>query len=305
MAGLGVAASPSQAAERQTRVGILTIEELASPILPLDQLADRLTKASGYTPSVTSAHGQPARLPALAVEMVGAKPDIIVAVGTPAVAALHATGTSIPVVMIAVGNPVGQGFVKSRAHPGGTLTGVSDLRADTAHHRLGLIKVTIPAARRIGYMRVPGAPQLGPLETAAAEFGQTLIFLDVRDQEDIDVASARLSREHMEALIVIPSPATFAARHRISDAARENRLPVLFGWRQFADAAGLMCYGADLVQLFIDAADIVRRIAGGENAGNIPIVDPDMTLVLNRRVAARLGVTFPASLVDRASVIVD
>jgi putative ABC transport system substrate-binding protein len=302
----GVAGPAARASAGRTRIGVLTIEALSSPLLPLEDFTARLNEIGvAHALSVMSAHGQAARLPALAQEMAGTKPDIIVAVGAPATAALQATDTRIPLVMVAVGNPVGLGFIKSRERPGGTVTGVSDLRADTARQRLVLIKAALPAARRIGYMRSPGVPQLGSLEAAAAEFEQELVFLDVRGPAEIDAAASDLARHQLDALIVIPNPTTFAARHGIAAAARENRLPVLFGWRQFADASGLMCYGADIVQLFEDAADLVQRIAVGKSAGAIPVVDPNMTLVLNRRVATRLRIALSASLLASASVIID
>jgi putative ABC transport system substrate-binding protein len=307
MAGLsGVAGSTVRASGNRTRIGVLTMEELSSPLLPLEDFSTRLSEIGvAHSLSVMSAHGQPARLAALAEDIVGSKPDIIAAVGAPSTAALQTTGTRVPIVMVAIGNPVGLGFIKSRERPGGTLTGVSDLRADTARQRLVLVKAALPAARRIGYMRAPGVPQLGSLEAAAAEFEQELIFFDVRSPAEIDAATNDLAGHQLDALIVIPNPTTFAARHRIAAAARENRLPVLFGWRQFADASGLMCYGADIVQLFEDAADLVQRIAAGRSAGTIPIIEPNMTLVLNRRVATRLGLTLPASLLASASVIID
>ncbi|MEJ0071524.1 MAG: ABC transporter substrate-binding protein [Pseudomonadota bacterium] len=188
----------------------------------------------------------------------------------------------MPIVMVAVGDPVGLKLVPSLGHPGGVITGLTDYRADFARRRLSLLKDALPLLKRVAFLRNPTAPTVQQTEAAATPLNITLIPLDLTGTADLEPALSRLASDRVEALLVAPNPLSFAHRARIAAAAAAQHLPVMFGYADFMDVDGLMSFGADLEQLYVQAARYVHDILNGAKPGDLPILGPSrVELIVN------------------------
>jgi ABC-type uncharacterized transport system substrate-binding protein len=247
------------------------------------------------------AEGQPERLPALAAELVQLHVDVIVTFPTNAArAAKHAT-TTIPIVMATADDPVRTGLVASLARPGGNITGLSNFGPDLSGKRLELLKEAVPTLSRIAVLW--NAADSGmtlrfkQMEVAAQALRQTVYPLGVHDATQVDSALAALAQERPDALFVITDVLT--ARHwgQIADFAATHQLPTLFEYREPVVAGGLMAYGPSQADLHRRAAYYVDRILKGTKPADLPIEQPTkFELVLNRKTAQALGITFPPTL---------
>jgi putative tryptophan/tyrosine transport system substrate-binding protein len=200
------------------------------------------------------AEGKPDRFPALATELVTLNVDVIVSAGgtAAALAAKRAT-TSVPVVFIAVGDPVAEGLVASLAHPGGNITGLSAFTPELIGKRLELLKQAVPEVSLIAFLLKPDAvPErtkeawLKEAQVSAQALGAGLQVFEARGPEDFDKAFADMSNAHAGALAVMTTPVFNLHHQRLVDLAARYRLPTIYSWRFYADAGGLMSYGADV-----------------------------------------------------------
>jgi len=249
------------------------------------------------------------QLAAFAAELVHRKVDVIVSTGgsAPALAAKHATA-AIPIVFV-TGDPVGLGLVSSLSRPGGNLTGVNILTTELNAKRLDLLKEAFPGASRVGVLANPGPPVYrtarGYLEEAAGSLGLRLHVKEVRDPKELDTAFAALTKERVDALLVVSDPMLFSQRSRIASLARKTRLPGIYEWREFVEAGGLMSYGADLASLYRQAATYADKILKGTKAMDLPIEQPaKLELVVNLKTAKALGLTLPQSVLIRADEVI-
>ena len=191
-------------------------------------------------------------MPELMAELVGLKVDVLVAVTSPAaVAAKNATQT-IPIVMMAI-DPVGRGLIGSLSRPGGNMTGLSYYSEAISGKRLELLKELVPGLARVGVLRNPLHPA-DPIywketEVAAQRFGVALAALDVRRPEDFEAAFATAKQRNAQALLAFDAALTYTYRSRITALAASSRLPVIYGYREFPEAGGLMSYGPSAVSL--------------------------------------------------------
>ncbi len=221
------------------------------------------------------ADGKFERLPELAADLVRLKVDVIVAAVTqPSLAAKAATAT-IPVVMVAVSDPVGSGLVASLARPGGNLTGTSTMTAETAGKPLGLLKETLPKISRVAALWNPANPvfqaaQLREVEVTAKALGVKLQSLQARDPEEIDRAFAAIVSERTRALQVLGDPVFNTHRKQIVGLTLKHRLPAVSGVKEFADAGLLMSYGASFLESYRRAATYVDKILKGAKPADIP-----------------------------------
>jgi putative ABC transport system substrate-binding protein len=256
-----------------------------------------------------AAEGRQDRLPELAAELVASRVDVIVALGPAVWAAKQQTGT-IPIVIAFSGDPVGVGIVSSLAHTGSNLTGVSFMSSDLAAKRLDLLKQLSPTTKRIAVLLKPDEPSTGPelrqTEAAARAIGVTLQRLEARSANDLEAVFAAAARVRADAGIVFAHGFAVANRDRIIALAARHKLPMMYGWREFVDAGGLVSYGPNLRMTIRRSASFVDRILKGAKPADLPIEQPStFELVINAKTAKALGLTIPPSVLVRADQIIE
>jgi len=302
---LGVAA-PSRAAA-QPRVGVLFPGSPEAHAAQLERFQTRLRALGrGVQLDVRYGHGDSARLAREAGELAATDGKAFVGFTLgPTEALRRATeaGAS-PVLFVAIGDPVARGLVADLRAPGGRITGSSDLIPDVPRHRMDLLADVLPQARRVALISNAAITPRPPLDAAAAGHGITLQHVDVRDAAGFAAAYAAMAAERLDALVVTPNGITFPERHRLAAWARERRLPVMFGWREFMDAGGLLSLGANTGQLAEVAAEQLDQVLRGAQPSAIAVATPKFDLVVDLRTAAQLGVQVPASVLSRADQVI-
>ena len=256
------------------------------------------------------ADGKFERLPELAAELVRLKVDVIVAAVTQAsLAAKNATG-AIPIVMVAVANPVDSGLIASLARPGANLTGTSVMNDEVVGKQLELLKEALPAISRVGAMWNPANPvfqklQLRAVEATARALNVSLQKLEARDQDEIERAFKAIAKERTRALHVLPDPVFTAHRRMIADLALKLHLPAVSGAKESAEAGLLMSYGPSFPESYRRAAIYVDKILKGAKPADIPIErSTKFEFVINLSTAKQIGVTLPQSLLYRADKVI-
>jgi putative ABC transport system substrate-binding protein len=306
-------AATAQPAARLPRIGILSV---TSRSVALDAFSEGL-RTLGYRDGHNivlehrSAEGQYERLPELAAELVRLQVDVIAAVVTQAsLAAKHAT-TTIPIVMVAVGDPVGAGLVPSLARPGGNVTGTSFPSVEVAGKSLELLKRVIPKLQRAAVLWNPANPvfqgqMVKETEAAARALGIQLQAFGARDVKEIDRAFEEMAKARPEALIVISDGVFTAHRTRIATLAVKRRLPSVSAFIPYAEAGGLMAYAPDFSEMGLRAAGLVARILQGARPADLPVEQASkIGLVLNLKTAKALGLTIPPALSAQADRVIE
>jgi len=309
-------AAEAQQAAKVPRIGYLAVQPAANP--HLHEAFRQGLRDLGYVEGrnvVTEyreAEGKPERLPALAAELVALKVDVLVAQPTVgALAAKQATRT-LPIVFIAVADPVTSGLVTSLARPGGNVTGLSTFGPDLVGKCLEQLKRAVPGVSRVAVLWHPGAvlertakDMLKEAEVAARALGVRLQFIEARGPDDFDRAFSEITRARASALTVFGSSMFFSERRRLVGLAAKNRLPAVYTWREGADAGGLMAYGPNIPDLFRRAATYVDKILKGAKPGDLPVEQPTkFELVINLKTAKALGLTIPRSVLGRADEVI-
>ena len=224
------------------------------------------------------ADGQYDRFSTLVSELVAAKVDVIVTAGTPAALAVKQNPTNIPLVMVAVGDPVGTGLVENLAHPGGKLTGLSSIAPDLEGKRLQLLREVVPGLSHVVML----INSLNPFHiasvrqalAAAQTLGIRLQQLDVHKSDDIDGVLAALRKDRPDGLFILADRVFLHNRQRIADFAVEQRLPSINAYEELVEAGGLMSYGPSYEDMHRRAATYVDKILKGAKPGNLPIEQP-------------------------------
>ena len=252
------------------------------------------------------ADGNFERLPALAAELVGLKVDVIVAAVTQAsLAAKNATRT-IPIVMVAVANPVDSGLIASLARPEANITGTSVMNDEVVGKQLELLKEILPKISRVAAMWNPANPvfqklQLRAVEATARTLNVSLQKVEARNQDEIERAFKAIAKERTRALHVLPDPVFTTHRGRIADLALKLRLPAVSGTKEYADAGLLMSYGPSFPESYRRAAIYVDKILNGAKPADIPVErSTKFELVINLKTAKQIGLTIPQSVLYRA-----
>ena len=255
------------------------------------------------------AEGRYERYPGLVAELVGLKVDVLVVTNSQATrAAMKATRT-IPIVMFAT-DPVRQGLVTSLSHPGGNVTGLSFYNEELSGKRLQILREIVPELTRLAVIRKP-LTEVDRIfwqdtEVAALKLEVVLQPLEVRGPEDFEAAFAGATRGSAQALLAFDDPLTVAYRSRITALAASSRLPVMYGYREFPDAGGLMSYGPSVVSLFRRAATFVDKILKAAKPTDLPVEQPTkFELVINVKAAKALGLTIPPPLLARADELIE
>ena len=297
------------------KIGILTAGG-PGPLTPLrDMLREDLRELGLIEGKNLAFEGRYAendldRLPALAAELVSLEVDLIIAVGTLAPLAAKRATVTIPIVMAAAGDPVGSGLIASLARPGGNVTGTSLMAPDLGGKRLELVKELLPEISRVAVLWNAANPYSALVFKATVGAAWTLAIevqsLEVRGPADFDGAFEAATGQHIGALIAVEDPLTNDHRHKIAEFAAGKRLPMIAGLRMFAEAGGLMSYGADVSDTFRRSVAYVAKILKGAKPSDLPVEQPTkFELVINLKTAKALGLTIPPLILARSDEVIE
>jgi putative tryptophan/tyrosine transport system substrate-binding protein len=253
--------------------------------------------------------GKLERLPGLAAELVRLKMDIIVTAGTPATRAAMQATTTIPIIMVHVGDPLRTGLVASLARPGGNVTGSSLLGPELSPKRLQLLQETLPTASRVAFLWNPANPanvlHFEDLQAGARALGVTLHSVEVSSPNEFTSALAAMMRERPDALIMTADGMHQQHIGQIVDFAAEHRLPVMSMLKENVVAGALMSYGASLLDLWRRATLYVDKILKGAKPDDLPVQQPmQFEFVINLKTAKALGLTIPPTILFQADEVI-
>jgi putative ABC transport system substrate-binding protein len=256
------------------------------------------------------AEGNYHRFPALIAELIALEVDVIVTAGTPASLAVKKATSSIPVIMVAVGDPVATGLVASLSRPGGNITGLTSMSWEMEGKRLELLREVVPTVSHIAVLWNADSPiqviQEKQTQAAAKIVGVKILSLGVRNLNDIQTAFATIVREQPGALFVLADRLFLHHRKFIMDFAIQHRLPGVHAYRELVEAGGLMSYGPDYADIHRRAAIYVDKILKGAKPDDLPVERPvKFILVVNLKAAKTLGVSVPPLLLSRADEVIE
>lgn len=258
-----------------------------------------------------SAGGDIDRYPAVAKDLIGLQPELIVTQTTAATAALQRETHTIPIVFTRVSDPVGSGFVSSLARPSGNLTGLLQYEPGITGKWLAMLKEIAPHIANVAFMSGERDAYsynyfLQSAKTAASPLGVEVVPNPVSDDADIERSLAAIAQLANAGLLVAPSTTAIARRDLIISLAARYRMPAVYPWRFFVTAGGLMSYGIDNVDLLRDAASYVDRMLRGSKAAELPVQAPTKyKTVVNLKTAKAIGLDVPASLLVRADEVIE
>jgi len=255
------------------------------------------------------AEGKYDRFPALIGELLALKVAVIVTAGTPATLAVKKATTSVPIVMSAVGDPVGTGIVTSLSHPGGNITGLTAISTEMDAKRLELLREVVPSVSYIALLWNAASPLQvlaeKQVQAAAQVLRMSVRSFGVKTEEEIKSALAVMARERPDALLVLADRLLLHHRALIMDFATRHRLPGVHAYRELVEAGGLMSFGPSYADMHKRAAYFVDRILKGAKPGDLPVERPrTFELVINLKVAKALGLTIPQSVLLRGTEII-
>jgi putative ABC transport system substrate-binding protein len=256
------------------------------------------------------ADGHYERFPGLAADVVRLKVDIIVASGTPATSATQKATTTIPVVMVNVGDPVELGFVKNLARPGGNITGLSNVLNDIAAKHLEMLLSMVPKLSLVAILGNPGTPSfpgiLKNIQAGVQKAGVKVLPVEAQDVQGIQNAFSTAARKNAGAIIVLSDGLFNQQGRQIAELAMKHRLPAISVTREYAEIGGLMSYGPSFAEIYRRAATYVDKILKGAKPGDLPVEQPmTLELVINRKTAKALGLTIPQSLLISADKVIE
>ena len=318
MVALGTLVAPltagAQPAAKVPRIGVLHPGSLADVAQFVDAFRQGL-REHGYEEGknivVERRFGdsRPERMAEVAAELVRLKVDVIVVSSDVAIAAVKRQTQTIPIVMAISTDPVATGFVSSLAHPGGTVTGLSNMSAVLGAKRLELLNEVVPGLSRVAIMWNPDARgallDYKETEEAARSRRMQLQSVEVSQAGDFERAFAALKTERADAVIVAPTALMVTNRGQIASLALKYRLPSMFGAREMVDAGGLMAYGPSLAEMWRRSVTYIEKILKGAKPGDLPVEQPTkFELVINVKTAKELGLTLPPSLLRRADEVI-
>ena len=282
---------------------------------PLDEVFKTALRELGYVEgqniSITYrwAEEKLDRLPALAVELVQLKVDVIVTETTPAAQAAKRATADIPIVMTLSGDPVGAGLVASLARPGANITGLTFIGTDLGGKWVELLKEMSPKTSHLAYL---ANPELTPevlvfksMQPVVREFSMTIKSVDARSQNDFKRAFSEMKQARVDGLVVSPNVVYVQNRKVIVDLAAQQRLPTIYGRSDFVDAGGLASYGTSFPDLYRRAATYVDKILKGTKPADLPVEQPrKFEFVINLKTAKQIGLTIPPNVLVRADKVI-
>src|SRR5499427_7682651 len=306
-----LSASAQQAGRKIVTIGILAIE----PWPPIDAFRRALDDL-GYIEGKNVrfeyryAKGRNERFPELANDLVGLNVEVILTWGTDAALAAKQATATIPIVMGAIGDPLGIGIVTNLAHPGANITGFSSRAAELEAKRLQLLKDVVPGLSRVAILFNPTNHYM-PLALQSARKGAQMLHVslavcEVYDTTTLDVAFVTLAKDRPDAFMVPADTFLVSQRSRIAQLAIENKLPSVYTFREYIEAGGLIAYAPNYDDLFRRAASYVDKILKGAKPGDLPIEQPrTFQLFVNLKTARALGLTVPPRLLAVADEVTE
>jgi ABC-type uncharacterized transport system substrate-binding protein len=302
-------AAPAQPPGKIPRIGVIDDSEFWDHFR-------RGLQAYGYiegrniTLDLRKGEERPEGLVAAAAELAGIPVDVIATWGTPASRAAQQATSRIPIVAIAVGDPVRTGLVASLARPGGNITGNTILASDVVAKRLQLLKELIPRVNRLAFLWNPdnesNIAQVEQLKATLPKFGMSLISVEARSSTDLDGALAAMMRERPDAFQMTNDPSHRKNLERVVRLVDQSGLPGMYQTRDAVAAGGLISYGPDLPDLFLRGAGYVHRILQGAKPADLPIEQPiTFELAVNLKTAQALSINVPLSLLALANEVID
>lgn len=306
---LSVLAQP--AAARVYRLGVLS-ETIPRQYMSLFDVLRPLGYEVGRNLSVDFkfAQGRPELLPALAAELVAARPDVITAVANPETAALKRTTSGIPIVMMFGNTPVETGLIASLARPGGNVTGTTVNAPQTVGKMTQVLRETVPRLSQIVWLCEPDYPGMDlyirSAQQAAAAMKLRMKNLFIRTSHDLDAALATLAADRPDALGVATTGVIMANVPRIIDLVSRSRIPALYTNNVPVRIGGLMSYGPDLTEIIRRHAWMIDKILKGAKPSEIPVEEPaKFTLSINQKTARAMGITLSRSLLVQADEVIE
>jgi putative ABC transport system substrate-binding protein len=256
------------------------------------------------------ADGKVERLPGLAAELVRLKVDVIVAGATPSVQAAHLATTTIPIVLVAVPDPVGEGFVTSLSRPGGNITGLSTIGTEVSIKQLELLRAVVPKLSRVAVLFNPLNPSdsliLEQIHGAAYTTGVKVFPVEASTASQIETGFGGMTRARTGGLIVAADELFYGQRAQIAKLAVRNHLPTIFSDWELTEAGGLMSYGQNLAEHYRRAATYVDKILKGAKPGDLPVEQPTiLELVINHKTVKALGIKIPNSILLRVDRVIE
>ena len=250
------------------------------------------------------------QLPELAAELVRMNVDVIFAPSSTMVEPARQATKTIPIVFSNHADPIGTGHVASLRRPGGNITGLSEVTTELNAKALEMLKEAVPQATRVAVLRNPTTPSQVPglqsVEAAGEKLGLALYLVPAARVEDFDTALASATRERVDALFVVPSPLTLVNGAPLAELALKHRLPTMFGFKENAEAGGLMSYGADRHDLIRRATLYIDKILEGAKPADPPVEQASKyQLVINLKTAKALGLDVPPTLLARADEVIE
>jgi len=254
----------------------------------------------------------PDRLPASVADLIALSPDVLIAVAPQAAAALKSATATIPIVFVAVADPVGIGLVQSLSRPGGNITGLATMVPDDfGAKRLEILREFVPGASKIALLVNPNNPiQMHDLKEfisrTARRLGVALLTVEATTAEELDIAFASAATQHADAIMDLGDPLTAVQAPRVVALAAKYHLPASYLYRRCADVGGLVVYGPDFADLFRRAAGYVDNILKGTKPSDLPVEQPTKyELIINMKTAKALGLSVPPSLLVLADQVIE
>jgi putative tryptophan/tyrosine transport system substrate-binding protein len=263
-----------------------------------------------FTFDLLAASGDVSRLPALAQQAVKDGAAVIVTSSYPAARAAKAATSTIPIVIFHAGEPDQTGLTASLAHPGGNLTGLSDLSADLSAKRLQLLKEAVPNLKRVGILYNADDPGMVTRYKAASavapKLGVTLQGFGVREPDDFGTTFDKMAADPPDGIMMVTDILTILNHKRVIDFAAAHKIPAIYELAQFAKDGGLMSYGPNEKEVIGSVADLVARILKGAKPGDLPFEQPTLfEFVINQKTADAMGLKLPPDLLARADEVIE
>jgi putative tryptophan/tyrosine transport system substrate-binding protein len=306
-----VSSTEAQQAKKVHRLGVLNLAGVTFQREAFLQGLSELGYVEGknITIEYRSAEGKYDQLPDLVAELVRLKVDVILTQSTPAAVAAKNATTTIPIVMAGGSDPVATGLVASLARPGGNITGITIMNAETAGRRLALLKETSAKVSRVAILwnsTNPGAAVVfKQTQTAAQDLGLQLQSLNVQSANALEGAFKGATRGGANALVLLASVPVSNHLRQVADFAVRNRLASIYDRSDFVEAGGLMSYGTHLPEMFRRALIYVDKILKGAKPADLPVEQPmKFELVINLKTAKQIGLTIPQSVLYRADKVI-